>query len=176
MPKRLFKKLQKRMPGKGELSTEWYLRPFNAMLHDPALWSVHRRGVTKAVAIGLFFAMLPIVGQMALAALIALWMRVNLPVAVASTWVSNPVTFVPIYYPAYKLGASILGMPHRQPGNAPISMDWLLGELASVWKPLFLGCGIAAVVASTLGFLVLNLSWRYTSLYRFKHRRRPSAV
>ena len=172
MPKRLFKRLQKRLPDKGELSTEWYLRPFNIMMHDPALWSVHRRGVTKAVAIGLFFAMLPIVGQMVLAALLALWVRVNLPVAVATTWISNPVTFVPIYYPAYKLGAFILGVPHKEPQNVPISMDWLLGELATAWKPLFLGCGIFAVVVPVAGFLILNFAWRYTSLYRFKHRRR----
>lgn len=172
MPRRLFKQLQKHLPGKGELSTEWYLRPFNVLIHDPALWSVHRRGVTKAVAIGLFFAMLPIVGQMVLAALMALWVRVNLPVAVASTWVSNPVTFVPIYYPAYKLGALILGVPHQEPQDVAISMDWLLGELATAWKPLFLGCGIFAIVVPVAGFLILNLAWRYTSLYRFKHRRR----
>lgn len=172
MPRRLFKQLQKHLPGKGELSTEWYLRPFNVLIHDPALWSVHRRGVTKAVAIGLFFAMLPIVGQMVLAALMALWVRVNLPVAVAATWVSNPVTFVPIYYPAYKLGALLLGVPHQEPQDIPISMDWLLSELATAWKPLFLGCGIFAIVIPVVGFLILNLAWRYTSLYRFKHRRR----
>ena len=172
MPRRLFKKIQKRMPDKGEFSTEWYLRPFNALLHDPGLWSIHRRGVTKAVAIGLFFAMLPIVGQMALAALVALWVRVNLPVAVACTWVSNPLTFVPIYYPAYKLGALLLGMPEQDPGTDLLSIDWLWSELVTIWKPLFLGCGIVAVLSAAAGFAALNLAWRMAAMNRLKRRRR----
>jgi len=175
MPRRLFKKIQKRIPDKGKLSTQWYLRPFNALLHDPALWSIHRRGVTKAVAIGLFFAMLPIVGQMALAALVALWVRVNLPVAVAFTWVSNPLTFVPIYYPAYKLGALLLGLPRQDPGDAQMSIEWLAAELATIWKPLFLGCGILAVIVAAIGFTALNLTWRMAAVNRLNRRRRNRA-
>lgn len=175
MPRRLFKKIQKRMPDKGKLSTEWYLRPFNALLHDPGLWSVHRRGVTKAVAIGLFFAMLPIVGQMALAALVALWVRVNLPVAVAFTWVSNPLTYVPIYYPSYKLGALLLGVPRHDSGDIPVSIDWIASELATIWKPLFLGSGLVAVVVAAIGFTALNLTWRLAALNRLKRRRRRAA-
>ncbi len=163
------------MPDKGKMSAEWYLRPFNALLHDPGLWSIHRRGVTKAVAIGLFFAMLPIVGQMALAALVALWVRVNLPVAVAFTWVSNPLTYVPIYYPAYKLGALLLGIPQENSGENPMSIDWLWSELVTIWKPLFLGSGILAVATAATGFAVLNLAWRLTAFNRLKRRRRRTA-
>lgn len=176
MPRRLFKRIQKRMPDKGKLSTEWYLRPFNALLHDPGLWSIHRRGVTKAVAIGVFFAMFPIPGQMMLAALVALWVRVNLPVALAATWVSNPLTYVPIYYPAYKLGAYLLGMPHQVSGDTPISIDWLASELATIWKPLFLGSGIIAVVAAGAGFAALNLAWRMAAFNRLKRRRQRAAT
>ncbi len=175
MPRRLFRKIQRRMPDKGKMSAEWYLRPFNALLHDPGLWSIHRRGVTKAVAIGLFFAMLPIVGQMALAALVALWVRVNLPVAVAFTWVSNPLTYVPIYYPAYKLGALLLGIPQENSGENPMSIDWLWSELVTIWKPLFLGSGILAVATAATGFAVLNLAWRLTAFNRLKRRRRRTA-
>lgn len=175
MPRRLLKQLQKRMPAHGQMSKEWYLRPFNALLHDPGLWSIHRRGVTKAMAIGLFFAMLPIVGQMPLAALLALWFRVNLPVALTCTWVSNPITFVPIYYSAYKLGTVILGLPPETPVTEGFSVEWMWEELVTLWKPLYLGSGILAVVVSLLGFVTLNLIWRFTSIYRFKNRRRKAA-
>jgi len=172
MPRRLLKRLQKKMPGKVELSREWYLRPFNALLHDPALWSLHRRGVTKAVAIGLFFAMLPIVGQMVLAGLLALWIRVNLPVAIISTWVTNPVTFVPVYYSAYKLGAVLLGQPAPAPERQAISVELITSQLAAGWKPLFLGSALLAVVVAVLGYLILNMIWRITLAYRFRNRRR----
>lgn len=119
--------------------------------------------------------MLPIVGQMALAALVALWVRVNLPVAVACTWVSNPLTFVPIYYPAYKLGAFLLGIPHESPGDSPMSIDWLWSELVTIWKPLFLGSGILAVVVAAAGFAALNLAWRLAAFNRLKRRRRSIA-
>lgn len=42
--------------------------------------------------------------QMLLAGIGAVYFRVNLPVALASCWVTNPITAVPIYYSAMRLG------------------------------------------------------------------------
>ena len=46
---------------------------------------------------------------MLLAALIAIWLKVNLPLSVALVWVSNPITMGPMFYFAYKLGALLMG-------------------------------------------------------------------
>ncbi len=55
--------------------------------------------------------LLPIPGQTILAVLGALLLRVNLPVAAISVWITNPITFAPIFYLAYKIGAALLDLP-----------------------------------------------------------------
>ena len=50
-------------------------------------------------------AFLPVPFQMVLAALGALWRRVNLPLAVALICITNPLTMAPAFYLCYKVGA-----------------------------------------------------------------------
>lgn len=45
---------------------------------------------------------------MLLAAAGAIYLRVNLPIALAACWITNPVTAVPIYLFAWRLGRTIL--------------------------------------------------------------------
>jgi uncharacterized protein (DUF2062 family) len=52
----------------------------------------------------LLSAFLVPIGQFICAALLAIPTRANVPVAAAATLVTNPITFPPIYYAAYRLG------------------------------------------------------------------------
>ncbi|MEE8307405.1 MAG: DUF2062 domain-containing protein [Gammaproteobacteria bacterium] len=96
MPRRFFTNVSTRFKKKRE--HPWYLKPFDYVLAHPVYFSTTRRAVGGALWIGLFVGLLPIPGQTLVAVLAALWMRVNMPVAVITIWVSNPVTFVPIFY------------------------------------------------------------------------------
>ncbi|TXC67466.1 DUF2062 domain-containing protein [Piscinibacter aquaticus] len=79
-------------------------------LHHPRLWHLNRRGVALGLALGLFFGLLIPIAQIPLAGGAAVLLRANVPMAVASTLVTNPVTFGPVYYAA---------LAHRQcdPGD-----------------------------------------------------------
>lgn len=44
----------------------------------------------RGLAVGAFYAFVPFPWQMLLAAITALWLRFNLPVAVAMVWITNP--------------------------------------------------------------------------------------
>ena len=67
--------------------------------------------MARGIAIGLFTAYLPFFGLHMLVALALAWlMRANKVLAVLSTWISNPLTFVILYYPAYRLGRVILSL------------------------------------------------------------------
>ena len=68
------------------------------------MWHINRRSVSTAIFIGLFCAFIPLPSQMLLAALIAIWLKVNLPLSVALVWVSTLITMGPMFYFAYKLG------------------------------------------------------------------------
>ena len=80
----------------------------------------------------------------------AVALRANVPVAVASTLVTNPVTFGPIYYAAWRVGSTILGEPvdTAPPPPDTVTQDEPSGEswwrttsrrVLGVGKPLLVG-------------------------------------
>lgn len=85
------------------------------VLQHPRLWHVSRRGIALGVALGMFFGLLLPIAQIPMSAAVAVALRANVPAAVASTFVSNPVTFGPIYYAAWRLGSAVLGEPGQPP-------------------------------------------------------------
>jgi len=60
-------------------------------MKDKRLWRPCRDTVAKGLAIGLLVFMLPI-PQSLVAGVLAAWARANVPIAVAATWISNPLT------------------------------------------------------------------------------------
>ena len=59
-------------------------------------------------AIGIFFGCLPIAGQTLLSAVVAVFLRSNMPMAIVSTWISNPFTMPFLYTANYCFGAWLL--------------------------------------------------------------------
>jgi len=69
--------------------------------------STHR--IALGVALGLFIAYMPPLGfHIVLAVLLSVILRANKFVALTFVWVSNPFTFILLYYPNYLLGRKIL--------------------------------------------------------------------
>ena len=103
-----------------------WLRPFGIWLQHPNLWHLHRRSVAGGIAVGMFSGLIPGPFQMLSAALLAVLFRVNLPVAIFSTFYTNPFTIVPLYYAAYKLGSLVTSQGHAIPDARFIvpEMDW----------------------------------------------------
>lgn len=170
MPRKYIKRL---LPDQASLRDRWYLRPFRALLQDPGLLHVSRRGTCKAFAVGLFVAFIPTPGQTIIAALGAIWLRVNLPVAVATVYITNPFTMGPMFYFCYKVGSWIMGTPAGS-FHLELSWHWVGQELARIWQPFLLGCGVVGVIAAIIGYLALNITWQWYVLRRYRQRRRPA--
>lgn len=158
MPRRFFRKFAFK---RHHMSEQWFMAPFRHLLQDHRLWAIRRRWVVPAFSLGLFIAFLPFPGHTLAAALAALALRVNIPVAAVSTWVSNPLTMGPVYYFAYRLGVKMLGMP-LQPFNFDLSLDWVTHTFVNIWQPMLLGSVMLGCAASLLGYLVLDLLWRFS--------------
>ncbi|MGB1260974.1 MAG: DUF2062 domain-containing protein, partial [Akkermansiaceae bacterium] len=83
-------------------------RPWLTALTRPLfsrdLWQPCRFTIAGGLSIGLFCAMLPIPFQMLLAALASMRARVNIPIAMAACWVSNPFTQIWIWLSQERLG------------------------------------------------------------------------
>jgi len=147
----------------------WYLRPFDYVLAHPVYFSATRRGVGGGLWLGLFVGLLPIPGQTIIAVLAAILLRVNVPVAAISIWISNPITFVPIFYLAYKIGAALLDIPiEAVPAEA--TWDWVTDEIALRWKPLFVGSLFLAVSVASTAYLIFSIVWHISTVHRYRRR------
>jgi uncharacterized protein len=173
MPRHIVKQLSGWVQGNRD---RWYLSMFGERITDPLLWSLNRHTITNAFGAGIAIAFIPLPMHMIAAVLAALLWRLNLPVALASTWVVNPFTMVPFYYGAYRLGALLL---HKTPRHFTfqLSWHWLEHGLGPLWRPFLLGCLVSAVVFGLLGRWVLELVWRSAvrRKYRTRHQPAPAA-
>ena len=169
MPRRFFKRITARF--QKDKHQHWIIRPLDFVLAHPVYFSPTRRSVGGGLWIGLFLGLLPIPAQTVLAVLGAVWLRVNVPIAAVAVWVSNPLTFVPIFYLAYKIGAVLLDIP---PESFPteLSWAWLSEEMALRWKPLALGSFIMAMSVSSTVYLVVSAVWHISTNRRYRNRHR----
>ena len=167
MPRRLIRKLS---PHPDTLHSRWYFRIFGSRIRDSRLWAMNRRSITVAFGTGLAICFLPLPLHLPLALLVAMMLRLNVPVIMATTLLVNPLTAVPIYYTAYRVGTIALGLPEG--GFAfELSWDWLQNGLGPFWKPFLTGCVICALVFGYGGYLVLELIWRWNILNRLRLKR-----
>jgi len=167
MPRRLFKKFAFKRKFMAE---QWFMSPFRHMLHDHRLWGVRRRWVVPAFALGLFVAFMPIPGHTLIAALAALGLRVNIPVAAASTWVNNPATMFVIFPGSYHFGALLLGSP-QQDVDFEMTWAWMTHTFVNIWQPMLLGSVLLGLAAAIVGYVTLDILWRI-SLGNYKERKR----
>lgn len=172
----LFQRFMRRLPTAESLRGKRFFKPFAPYLHHHFLWQFNRRSVAGGVATGLFFGILVPFAQIFLAAIAAIFLRVNLPVAALCTLVSNPLTFPPIYYLAYRLGDFMTGnecvpseavidaeVEHAitvQQGDVEGWMPQLAEWLHSVGFPLMTGLTVLAASAAIVGYVGVSTLWR----------------
>ncbi len=169
MPRRFFRKFALK---RHDLSEKWFMAPFRHLLHDNRLWGTRRKSVVPALALGLFIAFLPFPGHFLTAALAALALKVNIPVAALATIVVNPLTVYPAFRYAYLVGASLLSI-EPGPFSFELSFDWLTHTAVSVWQPLLLGSVLIGAIVALIGAVLLDGLWRY-SVHDYKSRKRKN--
>jgi uncharacterized protein len=174
------------MPDRERIRQNRWLRWLGPRLMHPRLWHFSRRGVAIGVGVGVFFGLLIPVAQIPFAAGFAVLLRANVPAAIGSTLVTNPVTFAPIYIMAYRLGSALLGEPPPAVEDIPDELtvtpddeDPVVGWWSRAWKaisalggPLLLGLAIMASGSGVLTYLLISLAWRLKTTLEWARRRR----
>jgi len=168
MPRRFFKRLSRQ---RHSLKNRWFTRPFQTLLEHPAYWSINRRSVTRAVALGMFIAFVPLPIHIPLATIGALLLRVNVPVAIATVFVNNPLTMVPLFYCAYWIGSHLVGAPLHT-FAFELSWQWLQTDLLPIWKPFLLGCLVLGLAVAAASYVVLGGLWHLTLVLKYHERKR----
>ena len=174
----LLARLRQLIPSREQIHNNPRLAWLGPWLKEPKLWHWSRRGVAMGVALGVFFGLIIPVAQIPASIGAAVVMRANIPAAIASTLVSNPVTFGPIYYGAYKLGVWVTGTKKTASPKALLASTEV-DEDASLWaritalgKPLLVGLSITAVLMGLLTYGVITVAWRWRTVSKRRSRRR----
>ena len=169
--------LTRHIPTRETVHQHRLLRPFAPHLTHNSLWRMTRRSVPRAVALGLFVAVIIPVMHTAIAAILAIPTRANVAIAAAFTLVVNPVTIPPLYYAAYRVGAWELH--HDATVVSPAAAERFSGELSRLlfWiheasGSIALGVLTIAAASALLGYVAAALVWRFWSRSRWQQRRR----
>jgi uncharacterized protein (DUF2062 family) len=178
----LREKLRLHIPKREQILNNRWVAWLGPWLHQPKLWHWSRRSVALGVALGVFFGLLIPIAQIPLSVAAAVVLRANIPAAAASTMVTNPITFGPIYYVAYQMGAWVTGDKEsanpQAAGTADVSMAPTTAEEASLWarvtalgRPLLVGLSITAVLTGLATYVLITLIWRWRILSKRRNRR-----
>ena len=142
---------------------------------DPRLWGLCRKGVTGAFGIGLAICFIPLPVHVVVAGLLAITLRLNIPVIMGTIFLVNPLTMVPVYYLAYRVGAALLDVDPTS-FAFQMSWDWLQNGLGPMWKPFLVGCLVCGAVGGVLGYMALELAWRWRVATKYRSRRQDLSV
>ncbi|MBX7496436.1 DUF2062 domain-containing protein [Qipengyuania sp. 6B39] len=171
------------MPTREQMAQNKYLAPIAHRFLTPELWRFTRRSVPRGVALGIFAGFIIPVGQIFLAAFMALPARANVPLSALVTFITNPFTFPFWAWFANRLGAFILKVDLGVTGGAAQEemasgrWAWLIemfeGVGVTVLVTIF-GFIVLAVVGAAIGYLVAGFVWRF--IVASKRRRRLRAM
>jgi uncharacterized protein len=178
MPRKLFRRF---LPSAASVRENRLVAMFGSLLRHPNLWHLNRDSVAGAVAIGLFSGLVPGPLQMLTALLLAIPLRRNLPVALLTTFYTNPFTIVPLYLLAYGYGSLLLGGGHGQAKIEPFAMDWgnFLDSMSRMFdwtlalgRPLLVGLVALGLTLAALGYVAVQVGWRIYVVHAWRDRQR----
>jgi uncharacterized protein (DUF2062 family) len=172
MPRQFFKPISRQ---RHRWKERWFMRPFRVLLEHPVYWSLNRRNVSRAFALGLFVAFIPLPIHLIAAVCLALLFRLNVPSAMLGTLVSNPITAVPMYLFSYWVGCQMLGTRQRNVAFE-MSWDWISSHLLPIWKPFLLGCFVVGSMTAIVGYAILAGLWHLTLVLKYHERKNASAA
>ena len=120
----------------------------------------------KGLAIGVFSGCFPFFGfQTLIGVFFAKLAKGNIFLAAIGTWISNPFTYIPLYYFNYKVGSIFL----NNPSNNIIEKNLVIDDL---WKQGSIFSLRVLLGSSCVGFLLALISGSIVLfIYKIKNKR-----
>ncbi len=131
------------------------------------------KAIARGVACGVFAGSFPFFGlQMIIGVVLAVLLRGNKIAAAAGTWISNPLTYVPIFAFNYQVGCLFLS--DRSAGNK-VALE-TVSDIANMAKEkaaiLCLGSAVVGFILAIIAyFITIKLITRWRNSRQFKRNR-----
>jgi uncharacterized protein (DUF2062 family) len=179
MPRRLFRRLTERFaPAIARISCHPAMRRYTPALAEPDLWHLNRRSTARGVAVGLFCGLIPGPFQAAAAAGACVAWRANFPLAVLTTFYTNPLTIVPLYWVAYRYGALFVpGTDTSEALHPPPPFGGVVEYLGALYQwvlglgaPLAIGLPLLAMTLAVIGYFAVRIAWRVYAVSAWRRR------
>lgn len=180
MARRFFRKI---VPSEQTMREIRTMRLFGTTLLNRRLWHLNRHSTAWGVACGLFWAWILLPAQTIAAVACAILGRGNVALAMAFTWVSNPLTMLPCFVVSYYVGLFVTGAEpvHGLKDQMHEAMEAGLVEGVVIscrllWQnlpqlyPLYVGGIVVGTVSALAGYAAVKLTWRWNIARRWKHR------
>lgn len=124
-----------------------------------------------SIAFGLFIGLfIPIGFQTIVLLPLTMVLQVNVPLSLAATLISNPITAIPIYYSAFEIGKFVtrIELPFSNIMNLieNPSFESLLYLSKNGLTAFFVGCAVQATVVSIISYVTFKYVIQY---YRSKN-------
>jgi len=165
--------VRRKIPTRDSLERSAVLRPVVHRVLAPELWRFTRRSVPRGVALGMITGFLVPVAQTPAAALLALPVRANVPVAILITFITNPLTTPFIWAFAIWIGRWALHFDQAVPGSPlqdAANSTWVQWLMSDIGPALVVGLLIVTAVMAIGGYALSVLGWRLWIAHKWRQR------
>lgn len=174
--------IKKNLPSREQVKNNKHFVGMRGFLQKrPYLWRLTKHSVAGGVAVALLVGFIPLPLEMTLAGLLAILIRVNLPVAILATWLTNPITFLPANYLIYRVGAGYLAESEQYEftkfkihwNSFDRTWDGFIDWLPSLGKAYLIGFPIVSFTAAIIGYVLVYAIWTlYENFVSKKNQKR----
>ncbi len=112
----------------------------------------------RGVAIGVFCGCFPLFGfQTLLGVALAGLLRGNYLLAISGTWISNPLTYIPLYWFNYQIGSALLNNGDYKYQLSQVGWQEMWGQGWTIFSRLLLGSLLSGICLGTLFGIIIYL-------------------
>lgn len=182
MPKKF---LQSWLPSPQKISQSRMMKLLGHSASNPTIWYINRRSVSRAVLIGVFWGLMPIPFHSLMIVVLIVLFKGNLPIGLLLSWLTNPLTIVPIIYGGFWIGTRLYHVQmidqKMLKGVFHQIEHWVtsLGQThidLSLAKILLSGLLVGCTVLSLLAYVLTLLVWRLSVIRRWRKRHKPNVI
>ncbi len=136
-----------------------------SQMSKKGIFSLQRDSVCRGLSIGMFWAFIPIPLQMVPATFFCWLGQANLPLALLAVWISNPLTYIPIFYLEYKIGLIFFDYNNSDSDFDKLTiglsnktlmevLTQFINATESIILPLMIGSVVLSVSMAIVGYIL----------------------